>query len=364
MIEVEDKYMARCIALARGGLGYTSPNPMVGAVVVYNGKIIGEGFHRKCGGPHAEVNAIASVKNESMLKDSTLYVSLEPCSHYGKTPPCAELIIKKQIPRVVVGCLDPFPEVSGRGVRMLRDAGVEVVTGVLEKEAYELNLPFMMQQTRKRPYILLKWAQSSDGYMDIIRKDSSVPPVVLSSQETLRMVHKLRSEMDAIMVGTNTALLDNPSLTVRYWAGKSPVRIVLDRNLLIPSHYHLLDGSVLTYVLTEREMENRKNIEYIRMDFSQDILPQIMDFLCKHKINSLMVEGGSYLLRQFINHDLWDKIRVETAPFCLNEGVAAPDRTWLQKVAYSQIIGMILQKHRDDFTKTSGCFITEYIHKI
>ena len=217
---VEEKYMARCIELARGGEGNTAPNPMVGAVIVHKGKIIGEGFHRKCGEAHAEVNAVASVRMKRFcgillsMKSQTLFP-------YGKTPPCAELIIRKGIPRVVVGTLDPFPEVSGRGVRMLREAGIEVVTGVLEEEARALNPAFMTFQIRKRPYVYLKWAQSADGFMDIRREDASVPSVLLSSAETLRRVHRLRSEVAAIMVGTRTALLDNPSLTVRHWAGRS-----------------------------------------------------------------------------------------------------------------------------------------------
>ena len=203
---VEEKYMARCIELARGGEGNVAPNPMVGAVIVHNGKIIGEGFHRRCGEAHAEVNAIASVQDESLLSDSTIYVSLEPCSHYGKTPPCAELIIKKGIPRVVVGCLDPFPAVSGRGVSMLREAGVEVVIGVLEEEARALNSAFMRFLLQQRPYIYLKWAQSADGFMDIVRMDTSLSPVVFSSAETARRVHRLRSKVAAIMVGTQTAI--------------------------------------------------------------------------------------------------------------------------------------------------------------
>lgn len=363
MIEVEDKYMARCIALARNGEGYTSPNPMVGAVIVHNGKIIGEGFHRKCGLPHAEVNAIASVKDESLLQNATMYVSLEPCSHYGKTPPCAELIIRKHIHRVVIGCLDPFPEVSGRGVKMLREAGIEVVTGVLEKEAYELNLPFMTSQIRKRPYIVLKWAQSADGYMDRMRTNVFEPPVILSSSGTLMRVHKLRSEVASIMVGTRTALLDNPSLTVRYWAGKSPVRVVLDRDLSIPADYHLLDGSVLTLVFTGKEMQGIPNVEYVRIDFSQDVLFQVLNNLYKRKIDSLMVEGGPFLLEQFIRAGLWDKIRIETAPVSLGGGIKAPDVTWMQASASQEIIGMFSENHRGHFPKSSGRFITEYIHK-
>ncbi|MBP3517744.1 MAG: bifunctional diaminohydroxyphosphoribosylaminopyrimidine deaminase/5-amino-6-(5-phosphoribosylamino)uracil reductase RibD [Parabacteroides sp.] len=321
---VEEKYMARCIELARGGAGHTAPNPMVGAVIVHNGKIIGEGFHRKCGEAHAEVNAVASVRDEALLRDSTIYVSLEPCSHYGKTPPCAELIIKKGIPRVVVGTLDPFPEVSGRGVRMLREAGIEVVTGVLEEEARALNPAFMTFQMRKRPYIYLKWAQSADGFLDVRREDASEPPVRLSSAETFRRVHRLRSEVAAILVGTRTALLDNPSLTVRHWAGRSPVRVVLDRMLKLPADAHLLDGTVRTLVFTALEAESRPNVEYVRIDFGQEVLPQVLHYLAGQQLNSLMVEGGARLLAGFLDAGLWDEAWVETAPVVLGAGVKAP----------------------------------------
>ena len=321
---VEEKYMARCIELARGGEGNTAPNPMVGAVIVHKGKIIGEGFHRKCGEAHAEVNAVASVRDEALLRDSTIYVSLEPCSHYGKTPPCAELIIRKGIPRVVVGTLDPFPEVSGRGVRMLREAGIEVVTGVLEEEARALNPAFMTFQIRKRPYVYLKWAQSADGFMDIRREDASVPSVLLSSAETLRRVHRLRSEVAAIMVGTRTALLDNPSLTVRHWAGRSPVRVVLDRTLKLPVGSHLLDGAVRTLVFTAVEVESRPNVEYVQIDFGQEVLSQVLQYLYGQNLNSLMVEGGAELLESFLDAGLWDEAWVETAPVVLGAGVKAP----------------------------------------
>ncbi len=324
MMVVEEKYMARCIELARGGEGNTAPNPMVGAVIVHKGKIIGEGFHRRCGEAHAEVNAVASVRDEALLRDSTIYVSLEPCSHYGKTPPCAELIIKKGIPRVVVGTLDPFPEVSGRGVRMLREAGVEVVTGVLEEEARALNPAFMTFQMRKRPYVYLKWAQSADGFMDARRADVSEPPLLLSSAETLRRVHRLRSEVAAIMVGTRTALLDNPSLTVRHWAGHSPVRVVLDRTLKLPSASHVLDGTVRTLVFTAVEAERGPNVEYVRIDFGQDVLPQVLLYLYEQNLNSLMVEGGARLLESFLAAGLWDEAWIETAPVVLGTGVKAP----------------------------------------
>lgn len=337
MVEVENKYMARCISLARNGTGNVAPNPMVGAVIVHQGKIIGEGYHRKYGEAHAEVNAIASVRDESLLKEATIYVSLEPCSHYGKTPPCAELIIKKQIPRVVIGCLDPFPEVSGRGVRMLREAGVEVVTGVMEEEARELNRVFMTFQEKRRPYIYLKWAQSADGFMDRLQTDNSLPAVVLSSSETLRRVHHLRANVAAIMVGTQTALLDNPSLTVRHWAGKSPVRVVLDRTLRIPPHYHLLDGAVKTLVFTAVEAVSRENVEYVTIDFDRPVLPQVMHELYVRKLDSLMVEGGATLLGHFLEDGLWDQMLVETAPVNLESGVKAPDLSRVASLSLTDV---------------------------
>lgn len=323
-MKVEEKYMVRCLELARCGMGATHPNPMVGAVIVHEGQIIGEGFHRRIGEPHAEVNAITAVRDEALLPQSTMYVSLEPCSHYGKTPPCAELIIRKRIPRVVVACLDPYPQVSGRGICMLREAGVEVVTGLLEAEARLLNKAFITMQEKQRPYITLKWAQSADGYIDRLRSDNSQPPVQFSTPETRRYVHKLRSEVAAIMVGTRTALLDNPSLTVRYWNGQSPVRVVIDRALRIPSSYQLFDGQSPTLIFTSDKAIDRPHVEYIPTDFSQPILPHILQQLYLRKLDSLLVEGGAHLLSQFLQADLWDEIQVETASFSLGEGVTAP----------------------------------------
>ncbi len=317
--------MARCIELAKHGKGSVHPNPLVGSVIVHAGKIIGEGYHCNYGGPHAEVNAIASVKDQSLLKNATLYVNLEPCSHYGKTPPCSELIIRKQIPRVIIGCLDPFSEVSGRGIRMLKEAGVEVITGIMEKESFEVNKVFMTSHMLKRPYIYLKWAQCAGGFIDGIRTDTSVTPVKFSSPEMLQLVHKRRSEVSAIMVGTRTALLDNPTLSVRYWSGTSPLRVVLDKNLTIPNGNHLLDASIPTVIFTEKEKENSLNITYIRTEFNNNILTRILLYLYEQNITSLLVEGGTYLLDQFLCHDLWDEIQIETAPICLTGGVKAPD---------------------------------------
>lgn len=324
---VDEKYMRRAMELALNGRGAVKSNPMVGAVIVHNNRIIGEGFHCEYGKAHAEVNAVNSVKDETLLPDSTMYVTLEPCSHYGKTPPCAELIIRKQIPRVVIGSLDPYPEVAGRGVEMLRNAGVEVVTGVLEDELYELNRPFITAHMRQRPYVILKWAQSADGFIDKIRTDASTPAVVLSPPDSMRLVHKLRAEVSAIMIGTRTAILDNPSLTVRHWVGESPVRVVLDRALTIPSNYNILDGSVPTLVFTAKKAEKRQHVEYITIDFEKEVLLQVLHHLYKRKLISLLVEGGSMLHNQFLKEGLWDEIRMEKTAGLLHEGVHAPDLT-------------------------------------
>ena len=318
----DEKYIRRCIELASNGLCNAAPNPMVGAVIVHNGKIIGEGYHARCGEGHAEVNAIRSVKDESLLKDSTIYVSLEPCSHYGKTPPCADLIISKGIPRVVVGCIDPFSQVSGRGIQRLRDAGIDVTVGVLEEECKNLIRRFVTFNTQKRPYITLKWAESADGFIDANREEGS--PVVLSTPITSMYVHKQRAEHKAILVGRRTALLDNPSLTTRNWYGANPLRLVTDRNLTLPSDLKLFDHSTPTIVFTAEKKENEENLEYITIDFSTDILPQILTVLYERKIQSLMVEGGTTLLQSFIDSGLWDEMFVEHSAKVLGEGVKSP----------------------------------------
>ena len=331
-MDIYGSYMARCIELAGHGRGNVAPNPMVGAVIVHDGHIIGEGYHRCYGEAHAEVNAIVSVRDESLLQSSTLYVSLEPCSHYGKTPPCAELIIKKKIPRVVVACTDPFPEVAGRGLKMLREAGVEVVTGVMEQEAIEMNRFFMTAHKKQRPYIILKWAQSADGFIDHTRNDASEKPAQLSTPVTRMIVHKLRSEVQAIMVGTNTAVMDNPSLTVRHWTGKSPVRALIDRNLRVPEDNNLFDGSNQTVIFTTRHISGSiqqklqdKNIEYVKMDESVLFFKNILANLYKKNIHSLLVEGGACIHRCFVNENFWDEIIIETSPVFLKNGVKPLD---------------------------------------
>lgn len=319
----EEKYMRRCIELAKNGLCNAAPNPMVGAVIVCDGRIIGEGYHIRCGEAHAEVNAIRSVKDESLLKRSTIYVSLEPCSHYGKTPPCADLIIEKQIPRIVIGCQDPFSQVAGRGIQKLKDAGREVIVGVLESECRQLIRRFITFNTLHRPYITLKWAESADHFIDLERTDGQ--PVVLSSPLTSMLVHKRRAESVAIMVGRRTALLDNPSLTVRNWYGRNPIRVVLDRTLSLPNDLQLFDGNAPTLVFTANKHPEAKNITYITIDFNHNLFTQIMEELYQRKIQSLLVEGGSQLLQSFIANELWDEIYIEKCPNKLYSGVKAPE---------------------------------------
>ena len=327
----EEKYMRRCIQLARNGLCNAAPNPMVGAVIVCDGKIIGEGYHVRCGEAHAEVNAIRSVKETSLLKRSTIYVSLEPCSHHGKTPPCADLIIEKQIPRIVIGCQDPFSKVAGRGIQKLKDAGREVIVGVLEDECRHLIKRFITFHTFHRPYITLKWAESADGFIDLCRTEGN--PVILSTPLTSMLVHKKRAEHSAILVGTRTAKLDNPSLNVRNWYGRSPIRLVIDRKQSLSPTLHLFDGSVLTLVFTEHFQDALPNVEYLPIDFQQDILPQIMQILYERGIQSLLVEGGSALLQSFIDAGLWDEAYVEESPRSLISGVKAPEMN--DKISYA-----------------------------
>ena len=327
----EEKYMRRCIQLAQNGLCNAAPNPMVGAVIVCDGKIIGEGCHVRCGKAHAEVNAIRSVKETSLLKRSTIYVSLEPCSHHGKTPPCADLIIEKQIPRIVIGCQDPFSKVAGRGIQKLKDAGREVIVGVLEDECRHLIKRFITFHTLHRPYITLKWAESADGFIDLCRTEGN--PVILSTPLTSMLVHKKRAEHSAILVGTRTAKLDNPSLNVRNWYGRSPIRLVIDRKQSLSPTLHLFDGSVLTLVFTEHFQDALPNVEYLPIDFQQDILPQIMQILYERGIQSLLVEGGSALLQSFIDAGLWDEAYVEESPRSLISGVKAPEMN--DKISYA-----------------------------
>ena len=322
--KTDEMYMRRCLQLASLGQGHVSPNPMVGAVIVCDGKIIGEGYHRKCGEAHAEVNAVASVRNRDLLRRSTIYVSLEPCSHYGKTPPCSRLIIDCGIPRAVVGCLDPFPQVSGRGISLLRQAGIDVKVGVLEKECLELNKCFITAQTKRRPYVILKWAESADGYIDRLRSKGEKASVI-SDPVTSSLVHRLRAQCDAILVGRKTAGMDNPSLTVRYWTGENPLRILIDKDLSLPRNLHLFTDEVRTWVFTAKERLSEKWVEYVTIDFSKPVVPAILRHLYEKKIQSLIVEGGARTLQYFIDSGCWDEARIEIGKQMLNEGVPAPE---------------------------------------
>ncbi|MCK5823496.1 MAG: bifunctional diaminohydroxyphosphoribosylaminopyrimidine deaminase/5-amino-6-(5-phosphoribosylamino)uracil reductase RibD [Bacteroidales bacterium] len=322
---IDEIFMSRCLDIAKLGIALTAPNPMVGCVIVYDGKIIGEGYHRIYGEAHAEVNAINSVSNHELLKKSTLYVSLEPCSHFGKTPPCTDLIISKNIPRVVVGCVDSFSEVSGRGIKKLKQAGCDVTVGVLEKESRELNKRFFTFNEKKRPYIILKWAQSLDGFIDVVRnKDNKIEPTWITNEHSRILVHKWRSHEDAIMVGTNTAEKDNPSLNIRDWTGTNTIRIVVDRQLRLSENLNLFDKKNQTIVFTEKNIKSLKNIEYIKIDFSKNIIPQILDYLFQIKVQSVIIEGGEKLIMSFVNQNKWDEARVFVGNKFFKNGISAP----------------------------------------
>lgn len=324
-MEVNEKYMKRCIELARLGAGSVAPNPMVGCVIVCREIIIGEGFHKKYGGAHAEVNAINAIEHPEILKESTLYVSLEPCAHHGLTPPCSDLIVEKQIPRVVIGTTDPFSEVSGKGIEKLRNAGIEVEVGILEIECRELNKRFFTFHEKKRPYIILKWAQTLDGFIDRERnRENFGEPTWITGDLALRLVHKIRSEEGAILVGTNTAEKDNPSLTVRFWAGKNPVRAVLDKNLRLSPGLNLFDGTSKTLIFNAKKNEVTAENEWIKIDFKQEIGAQILEIFFHRKIISVIVEGGKQLLESFIRQNLWDEAHVFIGNKFFYNGISAP----------------------------------------
>ncbi len=328
-MNISERYMSRALQLAQLGWEYASPNPLVGAVVVARGRIIGEGYHKKCGQAHAEVNAIASIRNEDrhLLTQSTIYVTLEPCSHYGKTPPCSKLIIDSGIPNVVVGVVDPFESVSGRGIKMLRDAGCSVEVGVLEQECREINRHFFTSVCKNRPFVMLKWAESQDGYIGLSDKCVSI-----TGKATNVLSHRLRSRFDAIMVATNTILVDDSSLTVRSWYGNDPLRVILDRNGRIAQSAKVLSDGRPTLVFTEQKSNKKNNIEYINIAFDGDMLENILVELNRRGIRSLMVEGGAMLHQSFINRGLYDQIYRYVADdsfakrgFDLSKAVAAPN---------------------------------------
>ena len=305
-------HIKRCIEIAKNGLGSTRPNPMVGCVIVYKSEIIGEGFTSAYGGNHAEVNAINSVKDKSLLNQATIYVTLEPCSHYGKTPPCSDLIIKHQIPNVVIGSLDDNPQVAGKGIEKLKNAGCKVLVGVLEKECKEHHKRFFTFHNKNRPYIILKWAETANGFIAPKTKDQR-KPVWITNEYSRQLVHKWRSEEQAILVGANTVLQDNPSLTVRDWTGENPIRIVIDKENKLSKDFKVFNTEAKTIIIS---IEN--------INFNKNIAQQICGILFKNNINSVIIEGGAKTLQTFIDENLWDEARIFIGNIQFKNGVKAP----------------------------------------
>ncbi len=343
--------MHRCLDLARNGAGAVAPNPMVGAVLVNDNMIIGEGWHQQYGEAHAEVNCIndammrlnaESDRTHNIIEESTLYVSLEPCAHFGKTPPCVDLIIQHKIPKVVIGCSDPFDKVNGRGIEKLRAAGVEVVSNILENECKALNKRFFTFHEKKRPYVILKWAQTADKKMSLDNNER----LYISNEYSNRLVHRWRSEEAAILVGTNTALLDNPELTTRLWEGKSPVRLVLDINLRLPLHLKLFDKKVKTIVFNTVKQEENENLFYYKIGKESNIVSELLNALYQLNIQSVIVEGGAILLQSFIDAGLWDEARIisneeparPVGGLVIKNGVDGPELTAAIKVSEEKIL--------------------------
>jgi diaminohydroxyphosphoribosylaminopyrimidine deaminase/5-amino-6-(5-phosphoribosylamino)uracil reductase len=323
-VKIHEKYINRCIELAKNGLGTTYPNPLVGSVIVYDNKIIGEGWHLKAGDPHAEVNAINAVKDKSLLSKSTIYVSLEPCSHYGKTPPCCDLIIAHKIPNVVVGTIDPNSKVAGKGIKKLIENGLNVTVGILEQECNELNKRFFTFHNKKRPYIILKWAESIDGFIAPLTKEKK-EPIWITNEYSRQLVHKWRSEEQAILVGTKTVIEDNPKLDVRDWTGKNPVRIIIERTAKIADDYFVKDLKTKTIIITEREnLTFHENGIYENVIFDASLSLTICGILFKNNIQSVIIEGGRQTIQTFIDSDFWDEARVFVGNSNLHDGVKAP----------------------------------------
>lgn len=315
----DELFMRRALELATLGRGQVSPNPLVGCVIVHDGKIIGEGWHKKYGEAHAEVNAVNSVENPALLAESTVYVNLEPCSHFGKTPPCADMLIAHRVKKVVVANLDSNPLVSGSGVKKLRAAGVEVITGILDKEGHALNEAFFTYITLQRPFIVLKWAETADGFIARENYDSKWISHALSRQ----VVHQWRAELDAILVGSRTVAHDNPQLTVRDWSGRNPVRVVIDRFLRLDHKLRVFDGSQKTLRYNVLKHEEHPGLSYVRLD-ETDFLQLLIKDLHKQKIQSVLVEGGAHTLQHFIDAGMWDEARIFQSPRCFEKGIAAP----------------------------------------
>ena len=320
-----ERYMQRCIDLAKLGERRVAPNPMVGSIIVHHGKIIGEGYHQIYGGPHAEVNAINSVKDITQLSSSTLYVNLEPCAHFGKTPPCSDLIVEKKIPRVVIGTVDPFAKVAGKGIEKMKKAGIEVEVGILAKKCMELNRRFFTFHKEKRPYIILKWAQTADGFVDIDRdKHEFGQPTWITNEMARIAVHKQRSTESAILIGTNTALKDNPSLTLRDWYGEQPLRVVPDRKNRLPKNLNLFGNKAPTWILAPQPYPDQRKMTLISMNADRDTIDELLLSLHKEDILSVIVEGGPKMLQSFIDKRLWDEAHVYIGQLTFGSGIKAP----------------------------------------
>ncbi len=331
--------MQRCLDLAAKGAGFVAPNPLVGAVLVYKDTIIGEGWHQQYGQAHAEVNCIASVKEENreLISESTIYVSLEPCAHYGKTPPCTDLIIQYKIPDVVIGCRDPFKEVDGKGIEKLQAAGVNVEIGVMEDECKELNKRFFTFHTKQRPYVVLKWAETGDGFIAPLL-DKKDRRLLISNEYSNRLVHKWRSEESAILVGTNTALLDDPELTTRLWEGSSPVRLVIDKELKLPASLKILNGQIGTIIFNTKRHEDAGRILYYQLKDDKRFIQQMMNALYQLQIQSVLVEGGAKLLQSFIDGGIWDEARIiKNERLIINNGLRAPVLVNAKEIAKDKI---------------------------
>lgn len=322
----DDFFMQRAIQLAKNGMATAKPNPSVGAVIVCDNKIIGEGFTSAYGGPHAEVNAVNSVKDKNLLKSSIIYVTLEPCSHYGKTPPCADLLIQYKLKRVVIGTLDSNKLVAGKGIERLKKSGVSVTVGVLENQCREQLKRFFTNQEAMRPYIILKWAETKNGFIAPLSKINK-EPVWISNEISQQLVHKWRAEEQAILVGTNTVFHDNPKLNVRHWYGNDPVRVVIDREMKIPDDVDLMNGNQKTILLVDEKTgfdKKRENVIVEKINFDQRLAEQICDVLYKHQISSLIVEGGAKTLQTFIDENIWDEAKVFVGRSSFEDGIKAP----------------------------------------
>lgn len=316
--------MQRAINLANLGKNYTSPNPRVGAVIVHNGKIIGEGYHRRYGEAHAEVNAVNSVKDVNLLKQSTLYVTLEPCSHHGKTPPCADLIIKHQIPKVVIANQDPFEKVAGSGIQKLIEAGIEVEVGVLKENGTFLNRRFFTFHQQKRPYVILKWAQTKDGFIGRDKNDPNLRDNWITNSVSKQLVHLWRAEEDAILVGKNTVLVDNPELTCREVEGKNPIRLVIDENCTLDQSLNVFNAAAETYILNSAKTESLQSLHWVKADLGEDLVAKVTQLCFKQNIHSLIVEGGASVLNQFLSAGVWDEARIFEGQKEFGNGIEAP----------------------------------------